>query len=136
MPKTNMNDVVAALVESQKKTTELLQQLDRRVSAVLSMPDREHIDRGQAAPAAPERKLDLAERIRRAILQAPRDTAKLAAELGTSRTAVWAAIARLEARDEAIVVSSPGTRGRRGPSMVYHPSSPELAAKLRSGHSA
>lgn len=133
-PKANdMTQMMQALIEAQKQTAQALQQIDRRMTAVLTTPDREFVDRGQTAPrsSAPPQ-LDLAERILQLIEKSPQETNALAEKLNTTRSAVWAAIARLEQRNDAIVVSTPGsTRGRRGPSVVYHPSSPELAAKLR-----
>lgn len=135
-PKPDIADVMQAFLEAQKQTAEVLQKIDRRMTAVLSSPDREFIDRPSApvaSPASAKRatRLSLPEQVLKLIKQEPRDTTDLMKTLGISKTSVWSAIAQLERTQEAIVVSMPGERGRRGPSVVYHPSSPELAAMLR-----
>lgn len=134
--KTDIADVMQAFLEAQKQTAEVLAKIDRRMTAVLSAPDREFVDRPSstaAAPASAKRatRLSLPEQVLKLIKQQPRDTTEIMNALGISKTSAWAAIAQLERTQEAIVVSMPGDRGRRGPSRVYHPSSPELAAMLR-----
>jgi biotin operon repressor len=133
-PKPDMATILQAFLEQSKQQTEVLAKIDRRMTAVLSTPDREFVDRpSAAAPASAKRatRLSLPEQILKLIKQKPRETTELMQSLGISKTSVWTAIAQLERTQDAIVVSMPGERGRRGPSMVYHPSSPELAAMLR-----
>lgn len=135
--KTDMTDVVKALLAQAERTNEMLAKMDRRLTAVSSTVDQVvGVDRTPSAPTdAPAAKraarLTLPEQVLHLIKQKPRDTTEIMKELGIVKTSAWAAIAQLERTQEAIVVSLPGDRGRRGPSRVYHPSSPELAAMLK-----
>ncbi|HEY3497240.1 MAG TPA: HTH domain-containing protein [Polyangiaceae bacterium] len=133
--KPDIADVMQAFLEAQKQTADVLAKIDRRMTAVLSAPDREFVDRPSApAPASTKTRatrLSLPEQVLKMIKQKPAETTEIMEKLGISKTSAWAAIAQLERTQEAIVISMPGNRGRRGPSVVYHPSSPELAAMLR-----
>jgi|SRR5690606_31504495 len=114
---------------------DMLSKLDRRITALSSTVDQVvGIDRMPSTDASPSRapRLSLPEQVLKLIKQKPRATTEIMEALGISKTSAWSAIAQLERTQDAIVISTPGAvRGRRGPSVIYHPSSPELAAMLR-----
>jgi hypothetical protein len=125
------------IAEDQRQTAERQLRAEQRLAAAASLPDREHVETEikKTAKKTPPKESH-SDRILKLIRKGPLLTTQIMEALGytpADKTAMWGGIAKLERDGDAVVVQRPatnGSRGQRGPSVVYHASHIKLLKPL------